>query len=83
MGTGLLSGCGMFLFRWGPCGPSSIWGLIFLLTAMVCFALGALFLVIGFLEMLVGRVREGAASQGLKGARLTRRLSLSSPPKIL
>lgn len=64
LGTGLLSGCGMFLFKWGPCGPSSIWGLIFLLTAMVCFALAALFLVIGFLKMLVRRVGEDAASQG-------------------
>ena len=57
LGIGALSGSGIFLFRWGPCGPSSIWGLIFMLTAMASLAVGSLFVVAGLLKMLVQRVR--------------------------
>jgi hypothetical protein len=62
LGAGILDGCGMFLFRWGPCGPSSIWGLVFLLAAMACMAVGALFVVFGLLRMLLQRMRTGTLS---------------------
>ena len=57
LGVGVLSGSGMFLFKWGPCGPSSIWALICMLTAMVSLAVGSLFVVAGLLKVLVERVR--------------------------
>jgi hypothetical protein len=57
LGTGILSGCGMFLFKWGSCGPSSVWGFIFMLAAMASLAVGSLFVVAAFLKMLVERVR--------------------------
>jgi hypothetical protein len=62
LGFGALAGCGMFLFRWGPCGPSSIWGLVFLLAALACMAVGSLFEVFGFLRMLLQWMRTGIAS---------------------
>jgi hypothetical protein len=62
VGAGILAGCGMSLFRWGPCGPSSIWGLLFLLAALGCLAVGALFVVISLLRMLVDRMRTSTAA---------------------
>ena len=62
LGVGILAGCGMGLFRWGPCGPSSIWGLVFLLSALGCLALGSLFVVLSLLRMLVERMRTGTAA---------------------
>ena len=57
LGIGALSGSGIFLFKWGPCGPSSIWSLIFMLIAMASLAVGSLFVVAGLLKMLAQRVR--------------------------
>jgi hypothetical protein len=61
LGIGLLFGCAVFLFKWGPCGPSSIWGLIFMLAAMVCFAVGLMFVVAGVFKKLLERIRPGTA----------------------
>jgi hypothetical protein len=60
--TGLLFACGMFLFKWGPCGPSSIWGLVFIFAAMTCGAVGSLLIVAGLLRKLAGRSRLKTAS---------------------
>lgn len=60
--AGFLAGGGMLLFKWGPCGPSSIWGLLSLLAAMGCFALGSLFVVVALLRMLVVGKRTGTVA---------------------
>jgi hypothetical protein len=39
---------GIFGGHWGPCGPSSIWGLIFLLAFLLFTPIGALISLIGF-----------------------------------
>jgi hypothetical protein len=59
LGAGILAGCGMFLFRWGPCGPSSIWGMVFLLAALGCLSVGSLFVVVSLLRMLLDRLLGG------------------------
>jgi hypothetical protein len=47
-GVGVLSVVGMLLSGpWGPCGPSSATGLIFMLTALFCLPIGALVLIAG------------------------------------
>jgi hypothetical protein len=56
-GTGLLFFSCMGLFRWGPCGPSSIWALIFLLVSMVCFGVGSLLAIAVMLKKLFSAVR--------------------------
>jgi hypothetical protein len=62
LGTVLLSGCGMSFFRWGPCGPSSIWGLIFLLFAWACLGVGCLWVVAGLVRWLINRMSANAPS---------------------
>jgi hypothetical protein len=57
-GTGFLFLCAMGLFRWGPCGPSSIWGMIFMLASMVCFAVGSVLAVAALLKKLFSAVRS-------------------------
>jgi hypothetical protein len=62
LGTGVVAGYGMALFRWGPCGPSDPWGLILLLVALVSLATGLLLSLIGLVKMVVQRTRRAAIS---------------------
>jgi len=62
LGVGVLSVGGMCFSKWGPCGPSSITGLIFLLSAGVCFTLACLFLVVSFFKFLVQKARESSTA---------------------
>jgi hypothetical protein len=62
LGVGVVAAGGIFFSKWGPCGPSSIVGLVCLLTAGICVMLGSLFLVVGLLKLALHRVREGMAS---------------------
>jgi len=50
LAAGILSFFAAVLFggSWGPCGPSSIWALIFLLAALVGTPLGAIVSIVGF-----------------------------------
>lgn len=62
LGVGLLSVVGMTFSKWGPCGPSNISGLVFLLGAGISFLLGSLFLVISFFRYGAKKARESSAS---------------------
>jgi hypothetical protein len=62
LGVGAVAAGGMFFSKWGPCGPSSIAGLVCLLAAGICLMLGSLFLVVGLLKLAVHKLREGTAS---------------------
>jgi len=62
LGVGLLSVAGMTFSKWGPCGPSSIGGLVFLLSAGISFLLAAFFLVISFFRYVAQKARESSAS---------------------
>lgn len=56
-GSGVLFGYGLSLFKWCPCGPSSIWGMIFALASLTCFAVGALLVVAAVLKKLLAILR--------------------------
>jgi hypothetical protein len=55
---GVLFGYGISLLKWGPCGPSSIWGLIFALASLTCFAVGALLVFVALLKKLLAPHRS-------------------------
>lgn len=57
LGAGILSlfACAAFGGQWGPCGPSSIWGLVFLLTALACIPVGTVVLVISLIAFVFQR----------------------------
>lgn len=63
IGAGVLSGYGMALFKWGPCGPSSIWGLVLMFAAMVCLGTGSLLVVAWLLKLVANRIQLSKASQ--------------------
>jgi len=63
LGAGLLCLVGMASTRWGPCGPSNPIGLISLLCAIVCFPLGATFLLVSGIRHLLRKSRAEAQSQ--------------------
>jgi hypothetical protein len=55
-------GCLLALFAggsWGPCGPSSITGLIGMLGVLICFPLAGLILLACGLRALVQSLRRG------------------------
>jgi hypothetical protein len=56
IGAGVFVGYGMALFHWGPCGPSSIWGLGVLLWSLVCLTIGSLLTFVGLVRVLVQRI---------------------------
>jgi hypothetical protein len=56
LAAGVVAGCTMPVFSWGPCGPSSLWGLALLLAALVSLVIGSLFTVAGLVKMLVQRM---------------------------
>ena len=60
LAAGILAGCTMPLFRWGPCGPSSLWAIALLLAALASLAIGSLFTVAGLLKMLMQRMGNTA-----------------------
>lgn len=62
LGGGVLSVVGMTFSHWGPCGPSSISGLVCMLSAGICFLLAALFLVICFFRFVSDKLRQGSPS---------------------
>jgi hypothetical protein len=57
-GSGVLCGYSLSLFKWGPCGPSSVWGLIFPIASLTCFAVGALLVVAALLRKLLAIYRS-------------------------
>jgi hypothetical protein len=52
----------MTFSRWGPCGPSNISGLVFLLSAGISFLLASLLFVISFFRFVAQKAREKSAS---------------------
>jgi hypothetical protein len=62
LGVGLLSVVGMTFSKWGPCGPSNISGLVYMLSAGISFLLASLFFVISFFRYVAQKVRESSAS---------------------
>jgi hypothetical protein len=55
LGAGVFCLFGVTTASWGSCGPTNPIGLVALLSAMICFPLGVLFLVIGGIRRLLGK----------------------------
>ena len=62
LGAGVLAGCAMPLFSWGPCGPSNLWGFGLLLAALVSLVIGSFFTLTGLVKMLAQRLRSARIS---------------------